>query len=270
MKSKSTTSIDFDALGDKHKKLEGLSESRLIPGIPVIARLDGRAFHTLTRNAEKPFDFAFISSMEETAKALLNEFNSEFAYVQSDEITLGWKSLDMFDGRVQKLCSVMAAFASVSFFKSVLQNEYNTDDIIPTFDCRIWQVPDIETVAENVMWREMDAAKNSISMVASSHFSPKMLHGISTKERKTMLEGIGVHWDLLPSNLKRGSFFKKIKTLKSLTEEELRFIPEMHRPAEPVLFLRALICRMKWERLTSMVNPADVLFGEKVNPIYKN
>ena len=261
------TSIDFDSLGDKHKKLEGLSETRLIPGISVIARLDGRAFHTLTRNAEKPYDKKFVACMESVAKLLVQEFNSAFSYVQSDEITLAWKTPEMFDGRVQKMCSVMAAFAAVSFYKATLRNEYDTSGITPTFDCRVWQVPDLETVAENVMWREMDAAKNSVSMLASAYFTHSELDGVPTNVRKARLEDLDVHWDLLPDKYKRGSIFKKVRTLKHLTEQELANIPEKHRPTEPVL--RSYVVRMEWERLTSMVNPADHLFDGSVKPVYK-
>lgn len=36
----------------------------------VIIRLDGRAFHTLTRGMDKPFDPAFIKTMADTAEYL--------------------------------------------------------------------------------------------------------------------------------------------------------------------------------------------------------
>jgi len=254
-------SLDFDALGDKHKKLEGMSESNLIPGVPVIARLDGRAFHTLTRTCEKPYDLGFITAMEKTAKALLQEFNASFAYVQSDEITLGWKLLDMFDGRVQKLTSSMSAYASVIFSR-----EWVTE-VVPTFDCRIWQVADLKTVAENVMWREMDASKNSVNMAAHALFHQSQIDNMSTVARIALLETeAGFYWNKLEPRLKRGSIFTKVKVFRELTEEEMETIPANHRPNGPVR--RSEIQRLDIPQLTKVFNKVGVLFdGEKAEPI---
>lgn len=254
------TSIDFEALGDFHKKLECLSETRLIPGIPVIARLDGRAFHTLTRNAEKPYDKGFIDCMEETCKALIREFNTDIGYVQSDEISLVWSSLDIFDGRVQKLCSVMAGVAAVTFNNALCGCDLYYSVKTPVFDCRIWQVPSLSIAADNLMWREMDASKNSINMAAYSIFAARELENVPAKHRLEMLEAEGFHWNLLDSRLKRGSFFKKVTELKTLTEEEREKIPVQHRPDENQKFERSTIKRMDWWKLTSMLNTMEVLF----------
>lgn len=45
-----------DALGDRMKAYENISRTYLPRRIPVIIRLDGKAFHTFTRGLEKPFD----------------------------------------------------------------------------------------------------------------------------------------------------------------------------------------------------------------------
>lgn len=255
------TSLDFDALGDYHKKLEALSETKLIPGVPVIARLDGRAFHTLTRNAAKPYDQRFIGCMEETCKALVKEFNADIGYVQSDEISLVWQVLDMFDGRVQKMCSIMSGVASVAFNRA-LDGYLCYNGMMPVFDCRIWQVPSLSIAADNLMWREMDASKNSINMLAHSVFGSKPLDGVSTKDRLVMLEENGYFWSLQEPRLKRGSFFKKVSKWKIFTDEELEKIPEKHRPTQPVE--RSVIERMEWERLTSMENRVGTIFFDEV------
>lgn len=259
------TSLDFDALGDYHKKLEALSETRLIPGVPVIARLDGRAFHTLTRNAKKPYDEDFISCMEATCVDLVKTFNADVGYVQSDEITLAWANLDLFDLRVQKLCSIMAAHTAVVFNRELSETDMYYSVEVPVFDCRVWQVPSLTIAAENIMWREMDAAKNSISMAAHAKFGSKELEGVSTKQRLAMLEATGFMWNELPAKFKRGSIFKKVIELKELSEVELARIPEQHRPNGPVE--RSVVKRMEWERLTSMINKVEAIFYN-VEPAY--
>lgn len=254
-------SLDFDSLGNKHKALEQISAGqRLIPYVPVIARLDGRAFHTLLRNADKPFDEKVVEAMQVTAKTLLDHFSASIAYTQSDEITLVWDPLDIFDGKIQKLVSTSASMAGVVFYKKLVESGPNRHDgdIIPTFDCRVWQVPDLEIAAENILWREIDATKNSISMLASAHFHHNKLIGISTKERLVMLEAKGIIWGELPSHLKRGSYFRKVKRTKFLSEEELSKIPEQYRPVDAIQ--RSIIEMQEYPPATTISNFADVLF----------
>lgn len=59
-----------DALGDRMKKYEYVTRTHLINRMPVIIRLDGKAFHTFTRGFKRPFDDVLIESMQETTKYL--------------------------------------------------------------------------------------------------------------------------------------------------------------------------------------------------------
>ena len=112
---------------------------------------------------------------------MIKSFHVDVAYTQSDEITLAWKKLDLFDGRIQKLASVLASTATIIFNKALSETDYDFRGNVPVFDCRIWNVPTIELAADNFLWREMDATKNSVSMMAHSMFSNKQLQGVTTK-----------------------------------------------------------------------------------------
>lgn len=259
-------SIDFEALGSEQKKYESLNIQRLLPNTPVLARLDGRAFHTLTRSARKPFDTRFIDAMEEATKFLIKSFHVDVAYTQSDEITLAWKKLDLFDGRIQKLASVLASTATIIFNKALSETDYDFRGNVPVFDCRIWNVPTIELAADNFLWREMDATKNSVSMMAHSMFSNKQLQGVTTKERRQMLRDHGTPWEDIEPRLKRGSFFMNTLEFRALSEAELERIPEKHRPIGTVI--RSRVVRKDWERLTKMKLRADVLFYDREPEYY--
>ena len=52
------------------KDYEEVSKIKLIKRMPVIIRIDGRAFHTFTKNFIKPFDEVLIKTMQETTKYL--------------------------------------------------------------------------------------------------------------------------------------------------------------------------------------------------------
>ncbi len=63
-----------DALGDRMKRYEAVeADRRFMPLLPVLARMDGRAFHQFTRGMERPFDATFSGIMVETAKFLVEE-----------------------------------------------------------------------------------------------------------------------------------------------------------------------------------------------------
>ena len=78
-----------DALGNRMKAYEGASRNFLTRRIPVIIRLDGKAFHTFTKGMEKPFDRVLMRAMQNTMKHLCENIQGcVFGYTQSDEITL--------------------------------------------------------------------------------------------------------------------------------------------------------------------------------------
>jgi tRNA(His) guanylyltransferase len=253
-------SIDFNSLGDNCKSFENLTAChKLMPGVPIIARMDGRAFHTLTRNADKPYDYELIDAMRTTTKALVKEFNADIGFVQSDEITLVWLNLEMFDLKIQKLNSILAATTTALFNKAIVNTKFK--DFLPVFDSRIWNVPSIDCVVDNLMWRQWDAYKNSVSMAAYNLIPQKELHKINTKGKLAKLQDIGFDWYELPHYAKRGSFYKKYSTFKCLSVDELSKIPEKHRPEGPIH--RNVIGELYVGALTQVTNKIGVLFNNE-------
>jgi len=202
-------------LGERMKMYEHVWRQKLIRRMPVIIRVDGKAFHTFTKGLNKPFDDIFMDAMQATAEYLVREIQGcKFAYVQSDEISLLLTDYDTydteawFDNNIQKMVSIVAAKASVFFNQRFSLNsiDYNirskqegTYDRVysnklleagaslPVFDARAFNL-DKDEVCNYFIWRQEDCIKNSISMIARTCFSDKELHGKSTVERKKMIE----------------------------------------------------------------------------------
>src|SRR5579859_3955752 len=156
-----------DDLGDRMKRYESAEAGRrLMPLVPALARLDGRAFHSFVRGLERPYDRRLSDLMIDTATFLVRETNAVVGYTQSDEITLAWVAEEFearifFDGRVQKMASVLAALCTAHFNRRLpacLPPEYA--DRLPVFDCRVWSVPTLEEAANTFVWRERDATMN--------------------------------------------------------------------------------------------------------------
>lgn len=201
----------FNVLGDICKKYEKIKTDTLIQGIPVLCRLDGRAFHTFTKGLNRPFDENLTTCMQETMKNVCEKFHADLGYCQSDEITLFWYNLDAFEGKVEKILSLLAAQATAKFNSMLPEYLPTKVNSLPVFDARIWQVPNIQMVFNTFLWRWMDAKKNSVSMYASSFFSVKELNGKKTFERKQMLVSINKPWEELENKFKYGSLCKKVE-----------------------------------------------------------
>jgi tRNA(His) guanylyltransferase len=199
-----------DSFGDRMKEYEGVeTERKLIRGLPIMVRLDGKSFHTYTKKFKRPFDPILHEAFRQTGKYLVEKTDARLFYTQSDELTLffqaeGHDTELFFNRKTMKLTSVLASMCTAYFNDYIHQNSSVKD--LAIFDCRVWNVPNTIEAANTILWREKDAIKNSISSLALQHFSAKELLGKSTKERKEMLEAKGISWDSLDSKQKRGSY----------------------------------------------------------------
>lgn len=198
--------MNKDNLGMRMKVYESVSQNLLIRRTPVIVRLDGKAFHTFTKGAEKPFDKNISDAMAMTTLTLCKEMQGAvFAYTQSDEISIllqDWKTLTTdawYANNVQKIVSVSASVATANF-NSLYKKPTGT---LALFDSRAYNLPFSE-VANYFLWRQADATRNSVSGLAQSQFSHKQLHGKSSSQMMDMLMAKGINWNDVETRFKRG------------------------------------------------------------------
>lgn len=204
-------------LSDRMKKYENVTNTRLVPRLPIIVRIDGRAFHTFCRNMNRPYDCFMSSLMLETTKYLVDESNAVIGYTQSDEINLilyngNPQSESMFDGRTQKLCSILAALATAKFNRRIFDyfDEKNYITSFPVFDCRVFNVPCKSEAVNVLVWRELDATRNSITMAAQSQYSHNELMNKNTDQMQEMLFQKGINWNDYPTFFKRGTYVRRL------------------------------------------------------------
>lgn len=201
-----------DELG---KRMKGFYEDRVRYHLPrrnyALLRIDGKAFHTYTKGLQRPFDEKLVNDMNSTAEFLCKEIQgAEFAYVQSDEISIlvtDFKTIDTdawFDYNIQKMVSVSASLATAKF------NELRPGKLA-FFDSRVFSIPSRTEVANYFIWRQKDCVRNSVQSYAQSIYSHKQLMGLNTKEIITKLESDGHRWNELPEGLKNGRLIRKVK-----------------------------------------------------------
>lgn len=258
-----------DDLGDRMKMYENAEAGRrLMPLLPVLARIDGRAFHSFTRGMYRPFDAMFMACMVDTTFALVRETGACMGYTQSDEITLAWHSQSTqsqiwFDGRVAKMTSQLAAQATLHFYRLVLARMPDYAKRLPTFDARVWNVPNRTEGANVFLWREWDATKNSISMAAAAFYSHKQLEGKNGNQKLDMLQERGVNWNEYPAPIKRGSYVQRRTVSRPFTADEIDSLPPKHaaRANHGLVVERSTVTMVDLPRLASLTNREEVIFA---------
>ena len=172
----------MDQLGNRMKRYESAFTNSLPPRFPIIVRIDGRAFHTYTKQFIKPFDPNLIKSMDFTSAQLYKQLsNTVLVYTQSDEINILFQqdktneTQPPFGGKVQKMVSCIASLATAEFNRSIREDYNCIPSTWATFDARVFCVPWTE-VPNYFIWRHQDCYRNAIHSIARSLFSAKELH----------------------------------------------------------------------------------------------
>jgi tRNA(His) 5'-end guanylyltransferase len=203
--------MKFDDLDEKMRVFETAHDLCVLPGLYMVARLDGRSFTRLTKEVqqfEAPFDPRFRDLMVETAEHLMSGcgFNVVYGYTESDEISLlfGLEE-NSFGRKLRKLISILAGEASAKF--SLLLGA------VASFDCRLSQLPSLELVVDYFRWRNEDAHRNALN--AHCYWllrkqgknvgeATAALKGMSVALKNELLFQYGVNFNDLPLWQKRG------------------------------------------------------------------
>lgn len=223
--------MNKQTLGDRMKNnYEVRTRQYLTRRTPTLIRLDGKAFHTYTKGLDRPFDEGLMEDMAETTKFLCQEIQGvKCGYTQSDEITLLLTDYDTFDTQawfdyqVQKMCSVAASIATAKFNQlrtrrirtPKIMDEVGHFDFsraepkLAFFDARVFQIPEYEEVVNCFIWRQRDAIKNSIQMLAQSLYNQTELNRKNGTQQLEMCSDKGQPWEDLSIDKQRGSFVEK-------------------------------------------------------------
>lgn len=198
-----------DSLGDRMKAHESAWRPTLPPRTPVIIRVDGRAFHSYTRGLERPFSEPLIAAMNKVALALCADLQgARLAYVQSDEISVLLHSYETFSSQpwfgneIQKMASVAAGIASATMTAASVEVFRHVKPAV--FDARAFALPEHE-VTNYFLWRQNDAARNSVQMLARSLFSHSRCNGLNQAQLNELCFTEGCrNWNDLPTSHRRG------------------------------------------------------------------
>jgi tRNA(His) 5'-end guanylyltransferase len=192
-----------DDIGDRMKRYEDATGRILVPRMPFVIRIDGKAFHTFTKGYQKPYDINLSNAFVMSMQFLCREVQScIIGYTQSDEISIAclpYQSLNSqpwFGGHTFKICSVAASIITHRFNEMLNWNGAE-------FDARVFNVPESD-LANYFYWRYKDCVRNSINAAGYKYFSASKLHGKSCNDIKDMIRKINFPWEDNHTDFKNG------------------------------------------------------------------
>jgi tRNA(His) 5'-end guanylyltransferase len=255
-------------LADRMKYYERLSKNivQIDRNHPFVIRLDGRAFSKFTAKFKKygeiyykiPYSPEFKRAMILTTHDLIHEFSTSCGYTHSDEITLVFParkeegSMHPFDGKVDKLLSLVASFATARFIY-YMEKEMDRLELVfgeqkqivdygatahlckpasisvtPTFDARLIVFPIEKTyeIANLLMWRSRgDCNRNFVSMFAEKYIGKDKLNKLKTYERVNKLVDVGLlgfspNDENLDYSMKCGVFLKRLEHVTECNKKD--------------------------------------------------
>lgn len=157
-------------------------------------RVDGRAWSTWTKHGARPWDPDIRDTLNYAAQHVADQIDGcQLVYQQSDELSFiiaPAVEQHWFGGKSVKIASVVASEVTARF-----NHAYNHDRPA-TFDARTIPLGGGagSSVVGYLRWRQFDALRNGISLIASQYRSTKQLHGLN---RHTRLDIIAAEGDSL-------------------------------------------------------------------------
>ncbi|GAB3262801.1 tRNA(His) guanylyltransferase Thg1 family protein [Chitinimonas naiadis] len=200
----------FDDLDARMRVFETAHDVCVLPGVYIVARIDGRSFTKLTKETHRfdaPYDVRFRDMMVGTVQHLMQcGFSVVYGYTQSDEISLLFQlDENAFNRKERKWNSILSGEASACFSLQL--------GGMAAFDSRICQLPSAALVADYFAWRNEDAARNALNAhcywtLRKQDMAPdaaaKRLARLNVAEKNELLFQHGVNFNDLPSWQKRG------------------------------------------------------------------
>jgi tRNA(His) guanylyltransferase len=188
----------------------------------AIVRIDGRGFGKALRQLQfsKPYDIGFAKGMADSTETFFKKsgINPSLAYIFSDEINLLFINNLPFNGRLEKIDSVIP-----SFFSSALVLALNCPEPL-SFDSRV-AIIDSADIMEYLKWRQEECWRN---LMSSYGYYLLKSDGMNAKEAADKLKGLksdqlhelawdhGINLAQTPVWQRRGILVNKEKTFKTI------------------------------------------------------
>jgi tRNA(His) guanylyltransferase len=276
-----------EIIGKRLKERENIFREYVEPWKYIVLRYDGHCFSKFTKGFRKPFDINMTNAMRSTLSDVLNTYNPTVGYCQSDEITIIFsplctrneyntmnqkqRPLHMFNGRHDKLKTLIAGYISARFNYHIINNvnlnkTYYTEDFIDIvnqsrqhFDGRIilFDNDEVIEVLNYFVWRINDCYRNCVSAHAryiipgkKTTHNKKLSEMIEMMNQIEIEDGVNFNYDDIDLSYKLGVFAKKELCTKTDVDRKTGKIVETVRSKVVVKIIDAK-AQSKYEHLVT-------------------
>jgi len=201
------------------------TDYKLLSRVPIIIVINGRGFSKTTQLLDKPFCPKFLECMLSTTLRLCSEIEGTlFAYQYNDEIVLMLRNdqnnntQPWYDNKLQKICSVAAAIATLHFNECSTTLQINmTND--PIFTSQVFIVPNISEAINTFVYKQQFNFHMSIQSACLYNLLNKydkntikeMITGLNIDEKIDLLEQeCLIKYNDYPSSFRRGVVAYKV------------------------------------------------------------
>jgi tRNA(His) guanylyltransferase len=215
-------------LKDRIDTYQSASDYKLLARLPLIIVINGRSFSKLTQLLDKPYCPKFSECILSTMLRLCSEVEGAlFGYQYSDEIVLVVRNdqhpdtLPWFDNRLQKICSITSAIATMHFNDCASSLSLNlTGD--PIFTSQVFAVPTIGEAINTIVYKQQHNFHDSIQFACFYELIKKhdknaikeMLTGLSVDEKIDLLnQECQIDFNQYPAPFRRGTGCYKVPKL---------------------------------------------------------
>lgn len=230
-----------DMLGDElmqHQEIESLRSGEI--GEPVVLHIRAATnFFDQLRVFVRPYDARLADALEAAAAAVLDEMKGVFAHVWEGQVSfVFWNPTETIacGCRFQELATFAVSVFTETFNRvgmDLFPDAY--EKAAGRFAATSHGLPSLETASRYFDWREREARVSSLNYVARATLGGRKVDGRSRQDLKDMLMELGLDFDAYyPERFQRGSFLRRMRYERYLTDEEMARIPEDRRPDGPV------------------------------------
>ncbi len=228
----------MESLQDRISTYEELADTKLPRKLPVITVLNGRNFRKTTSLLSKPYSEDYVKIMGETLIRLASEIDGTiFLYSFNDEIIIitrndqHQETEPWYNNHIQKIISVSASLASVSFNSSAHKNNIKLLGE-PIFIGKTFIVPNLSETINYLIYKQNQASQIAVSMACFyellKQFKPEIvlqkLKNKSIDEKYDILfKECNVDLQTLPLSFWRGiAVYREIKLIKTNLNEDFK------------------------------------------------
>lgn len=215
-------------LKDRIDSYQSTSDYKLLARLPIIIVINGRAFSKSTQLLDKPYCPKFAECILSTTLRLCTDVEGVlFGYQHNDEIVLIIRNdqhpdtTPWYDNRVQKICSITSAIATMHFNDCASGINLNMAGD-PLFTSQVFAVPTIGEAINTVVYKQQQNFHTSIQFACLYELIKKhdksaikdMLSGLSMDEKIDLLQQeCQIDFNDYPVSFRRGTASYKVPKL---------------------------------------------------------